>query len=142
MGAEKPNPAIFSAACELLGVQQSEVVHVGDDRRNDIWGARDAGCDASMWGEDVTSFQQVFHHKKTQFLHAFVHSHTSVHARVHAQCYCFIVWSMLAHTYACHSHHLVGEIGLSDSLFFVEIVLAGGRENRSACDTSKEVVIT
>lgn len=59
VGAEKPNPAIFSAACELLGVQQSEVVHVGDDRRNDIWGARDAGCDASMWGEDVTSFQQV-----------------------------------------------------------------------------------
>ncbi|MCO5575737.1 hypothetical protein L7F22_029540 [Adiantum nelumboides] len=59
VGAEKPNPAIFSAACELLGVQEQDAVHVGDDRRNDIWGARDAGCDAWLWGEDVTSFQQV-----------------------------------------------------------------------------------
>lgn len=61
VGAEKPNPAIFSAACEFLGVQENEAVHVGDDRRNDIWGARDAGCDAWLWGEDVTSFQQVFY---------------------------------------------------------------------------------
>ncbi|KAH7404898.1 hypothetical protein KP509_15G049100 [Ceratopteris richardii] len=59
VGAEKPNPAIFSAACELLGVHEQDAVHVGDDRRNDIWGARDAGCDALLWGEDVTSFRQV-----------------------------------------------------------------------------------
>ena len=56
MGAEKPNPAIFLAACELLKVKPEEVVHVGDDRRNDVWGARDAGCDAWLWGEDVNSF--------------------------------------------------------------------------------------
>ena len=59
MGAEKPNPAIFLAACELLKVKPEEAVHVGDDRRNDVWGARDAGCDAWLWGEDVNSFLQV-----------------------------------------------------------------------------------
>lgn len=59
VGAEKPNPAIFWAACELLGVKPEEAVHVGDDRRNDVWGARDAGCDAWLWGEDVSSFLEV-----------------------------------------------------------------------------------
>ena len=32
---------------------------MGDDRRNDIWGARDAGCDAWLWGSDVHSFKEV-----------------------------------------------------------------------------------
>jgi REG-2-like HAD superfamily hydrolase len=57
--AEKPNPMIFLKACELLGVQPEDAVHVGDDRRNDIWGARDAGCDAWLWGIDVKSFKEV-----------------------------------------------------------------------------------
>ncbi|KAL6010067.1 hypothetical protein ACLOJK_000498 [Asimina triloba] len=56
--AEKPNPTIFIKACELLGVNPEDVVHVGDDRRNDIWGARDAGCDAWLWGSDVHSFKE------------------------------------------------------------------------------------
>eukprot|EP00249_Psilotum_nudum_P019086 c27093_g1_i4 orf=394-1407(+) len=59
VGAEKPNPAIFLAACDLLGVKTEDAVHIGDDRRNDIWGARDAGCDAWLWGEDVHSFKEV-----------------------------------------------------------------------------------
>ncbi|KAG5555898.1 hypothetical protein RHGRI_006523 [Rhododendron griersonianum] len=58
--AEKPNPTIFLKACELLGVKPEDAVHVGDDRRNDIWGARDAGCDAWLWGSDVQSFEEVF----------------------------------------------------------------------------------
>ncbi|KAL0383459.1 UNVERIFIED_CONTAM: hypothetical protein Scaly_0633200 [Sesamum calycinum] len=57
--AEKPNPMIFLKACEFLGVQPEDAVHVGDDRRNDIWGARDAGCDAWLWGSDVKSFKEV-----------------------------------------------------------------------------------
>ncbi|CAN4109204.1 unnamed protein product [Withania somnifera] len=57
--AEKPNPTIFLKACEFLGVNPDDAVHVGDDRRNDIWGARDAGCDAWLWGSDVNSFKEV-----------------------------------------------------------------------------------
>lgn len=57
--AEKPNPTIFLKACECLGVNPEDAVHVGDDRRNDIWGARDAGCDAWLWGSDVHSFKEV-----------------------------------------------------------------------------------
>ncbi|CAL5396925.1 unnamed protein product [Camellia sinensis] len=57
--AEKPNPTIFLRACELLAVEPEDAVHVGDDRRNDIWGARDAGCDAWLWGSDVHSFKEV-----------------------------------------------------------------------------------
>lgn len=57
--AEKPNPTIFLKACELLDVKPEDAVHVGDDRRNDIWGARDAGCDAWLWGSDVHSFKEV-----------------------------------------------------------------------------------
>ncbi|CAL9079439.1 haloacid dehalogenase-like hydrolase [Musa troglodytarum] len=59
VAAEKPNPTIFLKACELLGVKPEEAVHVGDDRRNDIWGARDAGCDGWLWGSDVHSFKEV-----------------------------------------------------------------------------------
>lgn len=33
VGAEKPNPVIFEAACAVLGVKPWEAVHVGDDRR-------------------------------------------------------------------------------------------------------------
>ncbi|KAK8672029.1 hypothetical protein V6N13_110406 [Hibiscus sabdariffa] len=43
VGAEKPSPTIFLKVCELLEIQPEDAVHVGDDRRNDIWGARDAG---------------------------------------------------------------------------------------------------
>uniref|UniRef100_A0A803N5G2 Haloacid dehalogenase-like hydrolase domain-containing protein 3 n=1 Tax=Chenopodium quinoa TaxID=63459 RepID=A0A803N5G2_CHEQI len=60
VAAEKPNPTIFLKACDLLGVKPEDAVHVGDDRRNDIWGARDAGCDAWLWGSEVHSFQEVF----------------------------------------------------------------------------------
>lgn len=40
VGAEKPSPIIFEAAVQQLGVKASECVHVGDDRRNDVWGGR------------------------------------------------------------------------------------------------------
>ncbi|KAF5938283.1 hypothetical protein HYC85_025789 [Camellia sinensis] len=59
VAAEKPNPTIFIKACELLGVKPEDAVHVGDDRRNDIWSARDAGCDAWPWESD-RGFSSVF----------------------------------------------------------------------------------
>ncbi|GFY98153.1 haloacid dehalogenase-like hydrolase (HAD) superfamily protein [Actinidia rufa] len=59
VAAEKPNPTIFLKACDFLGVKPEDAVHVGDDRRNDIWGARDAGCDAWLWGSDVHSFKEM-----------------------------------------------------------------------------------
>ena len=34
VGVEKPNPTIFEAACQQLGVLPEEAVHVGDDRRH------------------------------------------------------------------------------------------------------------
>ncbi|KAF2308224.1 hypothetical protein GH714_037099 [Hevea brasiliensis] len=58
VAAEKPNPTIFLKACEILGVKPEDAVHVGDDRRNDIWGARDAGCDAWLWGSDATPLRR------------------------------------------------------------------------------------
>ena len=58
-GAEKPNPVLFLAACEALGVRPEHVVHVGDDRRNDVQGARDAGCYAWLMGDDVRTFDDV-----------------------------------------------------------------------------------
>ena len=57
--AEKPNPVIFQRAVELLELLPEECVHVGDDRRNDLWGARDAGCHALLWGSDVKDMKQV-----------------------------------------------------------------------------------
>ncbi|KAL4591939.1 hypothetical protein LXL04_004914 [Taraxacum kok-saghyz] len=44
---EKPNPMIFIKVCELLGIEPEDAVHVGDDRRNDIWGARDSNSSAN-----------------------------------------------------------------------------------------------
>ena len=34
---ESENPTIFLKACEQLDVKPEEAVHVGDDRRNDVW---------------------------------------------------------------------------------------------------------
>jgi REG-2-like HAD superfamily hydrolase len=59
VGAEKPNPRLFEAACEALGVAPERAVHVGDDRRNDLFGARDAGCYAFLYGQDVHHFMDV-----------------------------------------------------------------------------------
>jgi REG-2-like HAD superfamily hydrolase len=59
VGAEKPNPVIFESALQRLRLRECDVVHVGDDRRNDIWGARDAGITAWLWGVDVHSFDEV-----------------------------------------------------------------------------------
>jgi putative hydrolase of the HAD superfamily len=47
-GAAKPDPAIFHAALARLGVSAQDALHVGDDPRSDVNGARAAGIDALL----------------------------------------------------------------------------------------------
>ncbi|NDK37858.1 HAD family hydrolase [Pseudoxanthomonas gei] len=47
-GAGKPDPGIFHAACERLGVDRGEVLHVGDHIEMDVIGAARAGL-RSCW---------------------------------------------------------------------------------------------
>ncbi|HEV7813943.1 MAG TPA: HAD family hydrolase [Janthinobacterium sp.] len=47
-GRAKPDPAIFLAACEALGVLPREAVYVGDDLQLDVAGAQQAGMRA-VW---------------------------------------------------------------------------------------------
>jgi len=42
-GAAKPDPGIFHAACERLGVEHAQVLHVGDHAEMDVTGAMRAG---------------------------------------------------------------------------------------------------
>lgn len=42
-GAAKPDPGIFHAACERLGVDHAQVLHVGDHAEMDVAGAMRAG---------------------------------------------------------------------------------------------------
>ena len=48
LGTVKPDPAIFLAACEALGVPPEEVAYVGDDLRLDVEGAQRAGL-TGIW---------------------------------------------------------------------------------------------
>ena len=42
-GSAKPDPALFRAACDALGVAPAEAVYVGDDLQLDVVGAQAAG---------------------------------------------------------------------------------------------------
>ena len=58
VGVEKPDPAIFVAALDRAGVKPGEAVHVGDQPRSDLVGARGAGLHAVLldrggWHRDV-----------------------------------------------------------------------------------------
>ena len=57
-GRAKPDPSIFHAACERLGVPPDEVLHVGDDIEMDVLGAHRAGlraCWINRAGDDGAS---------------------------------------------------------------------------------------
>lgn len=47
LGAAKPEAAAFHAAASLVGVQPSQLLHVGDDWALDVVGALDAGAQAA-----------------------------------------------------------------------------------------------
>ena len=60
VGVEKPDPAIFAAALDRAGVEPGEAVHVGDQPRSDLVGARGAGLyavllDRGGWHKDVAN---------------------------------------------------------------------------------------
>jgi putative hydrolase of the HAD superfamily len=46
VGYQKPHPAIFEHALQLLGAEPGEAIHVGDDLSADVAGARRAGVPA------------------------------------------------------------------------------------------------
>ncbi len=48
LGVRKPEPAIFEAALDHLGLRPAEVVHVGDDLRADVAGSKALGLRA-VW---------------------------------------------------------------------------------------------
>jgi putative hydrolase of the HAD superfamily len=50
VGVEKPDPRIFQAALERLGVEPDEALYVGDLYRVDVIGARAAGIEAILLG--------------------------------------------------------------------------------------------
>ncbi|NQW23587.1 MAG: HAD family hydrolase [SAR202 cluster bacterium] len=47
-GIEKPHPDIFRAALKKIGAAPEEVVHVGDQVRSDVMGAKDVGMHAVL----------------------------------------------------------------------------------------------
>jgi putative hydrolase of the HAD superfamily len=59
-GVAKPDPRIFLAAAERLGVPPEQILHVGDDPAMDMAGARDAGLrtawinrDSQPWPDEL-----------------------------------------------------------------------------------------
>ena len=64
VGVEKPDPAIFVAALKRAGVKPAEAVHVGDQPRSDLVGARGAGLHAVLldrggWHTDIENCVQI-----------------------------------------------------------------------------------
>jgi FMN hydrolase / 5-amino-6-(5-phospho-D-ribitylamino)uracil phosphatase len=51
-GVAKPDPRIFLAAAERLGVVPDRILHVGDDPEMDVVGARDAGLRTAWINRD------------------------------------------------------------------------------------------
>jgi len=55
VGMEKPGAPIFRAACTALGTRPEATLHVGDDPRSDVQGARAAGLRAHLWTGDTVA---------------------------------------------------------------------------------------
>ncbi len=48
VGMKKPNPRIYTMACEQLGVDPNECLYLGDGDSNELTGASEVGMDAVM----------------------------------------------------------------------------------------------
>lgn len=53
VGVRKPNPEIFQMATKRLKVKPFEIVHVGDNLKSDVWGAKNAGLKAIYLSTEV-----------------------------------------------------------------------------------------
>ena len=53
VGIRKPNPRIFQIAAKKLKAKPYEVVHVGDNLKSDVWGAKKAGLKAIYYSTEV-----------------------------------------------------------------------------------------
>lgn len=60
LGVAKPDPAIFLAGCEALGVAPHEAIYVGDDLLLDVQGAQRAGLRA-VWMNRVGRVNDLAH---------------------------------------------------------------------------------
>ena len=58
VGAAKPDPAIFEAALEELGIEAAELIHVGDYYSVDVEGARNAGVEGILY-DPIRSYETV-----------------------------------------------------------------------------------
>ena len=64
VGAEKPDPRMFNAALEKVGVLPREAVHVGDQYHSDVGGARAIGMSAVLldrggWHPEISDCPRV-----------------------------------------------------------------------------------
>jgi len=53
VGWRKPDRRIFARAAEMLGVQSSSILHIGDNPEADVWGAKQAGMQALLLDYEV-----------------------------------------------------------------------------------------
>ncbi len=53
VGIRKPNPHIFHLTAKALGVEPSRAVHIGDNLKSDVWGAKNAGFKAIYLSSEV-----------------------------------------------------------------------------------------
>lgn len=53
VGVRKPKPEIFHLAAERLGVKPYETVHIGDNLKSDVWGAKNAGLKAIYLSSEI-----------------------------------------------------------------------------------------
>lgn len=53
LGVRKPSPKIFQMAARKFQIEPREIVHIGDNLKSDVWGARNAGFKAIYLSTEV-----------------------------------------------------------------------------------------
>lgn len=71
-GVAKPDPRIFAAAADAVGVDCSQVLHIGDDPHHDVQGALGAGMQAAWVNRDGRAWDDAYTrpHLSVSDLHA------------------------------------------------------------------------